>query len=318
MTGVNKKRFGIWVAIFVVFLLLGGGGFALNYTGYGNAGKIRKEVNDYIIKFNGLSQVREINNSENKNIKATLSDKGIVVNYKNDKVSSKLEFAFKSSEGSKYLETVYNKNEANPETIVRLMIDAVGLKNGTAEGRIFDTYEYADFYSTTLSQGVKLTASGSNVKVQINLRANVLANVAKTDSGDNTSYVIINDTSKQFGDFVNYTTPSQFNKSNKGYELSTSNNICTMEFNVVSKETATDALSLANMIAKGENTSTTTQSINDVTWNRVSYPSKLGGTVNRFTIDVDDNILMFEYNSYYANDECDMYLDTLLNTIKVK
>ena len=317
MTGINKKRLGIWGAIFVVFLLIGGAGVFLSYTGHGTAGRIRTEVKDYITKFNGLTQVRTINNENNKSIKASISDKGILVDYKNDKINSKLEFSLKEDKGTKYLETVYNKNETSPETIVRLMIDAVGLKNGTAEGKIFDTYQYSDFYSTTLAQGVKFSTSGNNVKVQINLKANILDNGGGNTTED-TSYVIIYDTNKSFEDLVNYTAPSQFVKSNKGYELSTENNTCTMEFNVVSVETEKDAISVANMIARGEKTSVIDEEINGTKWNKVSYPSALGGTVNRYITDANGNIVMIEYNSYYSNDECNQYLDTLLTSVKVK
>lgn len=317
MTGINKKRLGIWGAIFVVFLLIGGAGVFLSYTGHGTAGRIRTEVKDYITKFNGLTQVRTINNDPKKSIKASISDKGILVDYKNDKISSKLEFSFKEDKGTKYLETVYNKNETSPETIVKLMIDAVGLKNGTAEGKIFDTYQYSDFYSTTLAQGVKFSTSGNNVKVQINLKTNILDN-GGGNTVEDTSYVIIKDTEKLFEDYVNYTVPSQFTKSSKGYELSTENNTCTMEFDVVSPETEKDAVSVANMIAKGEKTSISEEELNGTKWNKVSYPSALGGTVTNYVTDVNGTIVMIEYNAYYSNDECNQYLDTLLTSVKVK
>ena len=43
MTGINKKRLLVWGVIFAIFLIIGGGGFALNYLGYGNSGKVRTE-----------------------------------------------------------------------------------------------------------------------------------------------------------------------------------------------------------------------------------------------------------------------------------
>ncbi len=320
MTGINKKRFGIWIAIFVVFLLIGGGGFALNYMGYGSKGKIRQEVNDYIIKYNALSEVKTVNNDDKKSMKATLSDKGIVVTYKNDKLASKLEFIYKEEGNTKYIETIYNNRESDSETIVKYMIDAVGLKNGTAEGRIFQTYEYSDFYSSSLAQGVKLATTGNNVRVQINLYANVLANASDdgNNQGDNNSYVIITDYDKKVEDFINYTIPTQFSSSSKGYQATTANNICNIEMSVVSKETGTDALSVANLIAKGESTSAESKTINDKTWNSVSYNGAMGGKTTRLLADIKEEIIMVEFGAYYPDEECDEYFETLLSTIKEK
>ncbi len=322
MTGINKKRFGIWLAIFVVFLLIGAGGVALNMMGYGSIGKMRTEVNEYITKFNGLSQVDTINRQENKNIKATLSDKGILVTYKNDKITSKLDFTLKNEDGIKYLETVYNKSETSPETSVKLMIDAVGLKNGISEGQIFNTYQLSDFYSTTLLQGVKLTSSGNNVKVQINLKANILSgapsNNGNVNNDDSTGYIIILDDTKNFSDYFNYTIPNGFVQGTSGYEMSTGNNTCTIELGVVSKSTEKDAISVANMIAKAENVSVENASINSTQWNKVSAPFVLGGKVNTYTTDANGEILEIVVKSYYANDECDEFEESLINSIKAK
>ena len=46
--------------------------------------------------------------------------------------------------------------------------------------------------------------------------------------------IAIYDTNKNLEDYANYTLPSQFTKASKGYQHSTDNNTCTVEFNVVS------------------------------------------------------------------------------------
>ena len=89
-------------------------------------------------------------------------------------------------------------------------------------------------------------------------------------------------------------------------------------FKVVSKDTAENAKAVADMVAKGENTTVETQNINDTSWYKVSYPYILGGKANRYLVDANGSILLFEYYSYYGtNNECDEYLDAILNTIKL-
>ncbi len=326
MTAVNKKRLLIWGFLFVLLLGLGGGGFALSrFMGYGDAGKVRTIVTPYIDRFNALNKVREINQDEKKSIKASFIDEGILVNYKNDKIKSDLKFILVQKDELEYLEASYNSSESNPETIVKLMIDAVGVKNGTIEGKIFDTFGYSDLMNTTLAEGVFIKPTTSGVKVQINLHANILNNASSSSDTptDETNYVIIEDYSKEFTSYATFTAPSKFSNTNSGYVLSTDNDTCKAKFSIVSPESAGSnsqglAIDVANVIAKGESTSTSPETVNGITWNKVSYPSVTGGKTTRYLADESGVILSFEFSNQYGTTECDEYQNSFLNSIKIK
>ena len=225
-----------------------------------------------------------------------------------------------------YLETTYNNNESNPETIVKLMIDAVGAQNGNIEGKIFDTFSYSDLMNTTLTEGVYIKPGNNGVKVQINLHANILANASNPNedpSSSTTSYVLVEDYSKEFSSYATFTTPSKFASSSNGYVGSTDTNTCKAKFAVISPESAGNgtsglALDVANTVAKGENTSTSTKAVNNINWNKVTYTNVTSGKETRYFADEGGVILMFEYSSMYANDECDEYEESILNSINVK
>ncbi len=320
MTGINKKRLLVWGVIFAIFLIIGGGGFALNYLGYGNSGKVRTEVNSYVDRFNNLSQVKNLNNIEGRKVKANLTDSGISVNYKNNAINFTVNFEYKEESGVKYLDTVYNSNDPAQEDVVKLMIDAVGVENGNIEGTIFKTFEYSDFYTTQLAQGIKLKKINNNVNAKINLKANILA-ISDSGSGseETITYILVDDTSKNVSDYLTYTVPSKFTQTGNKYEFSTDNNTCTATFRILSNETAANTSELVDKITKADNTTSVTQSINGTEWNKIVTPSTQGGQTNRFIVDSSDGlILLFDYTSMYGNNECDEYLDTILNTIKMK
>ncbi len=328
MTGVNKKRLAIWGFLFILLLGLGAGGFTLSrFMGYGRAGKVRTVVTPYIEKFNGLNQVRKINEDEKKSIKASFIDEGILVNYVNDKQKYKLKFILIQENESEYLEATYNSEESGPEIMVKAMVDAVGVRNGTIEGKIFETFSYSDLMNTTLTQGVVIKPTQSGVKVQINLHANILNNASiggdVDNPGDETSYVLLEDYSKEFSSYATYTAPSKFSQTNSGYSYSTDNDTCKARFAIVSPETAGSgtsglAIDVANVIAKGEKTSTTEETVNDIKWSVVSYKNVTEGKTTRYLTDESGVILLFEFISQNGTDECNEYQSSFLNSIKIK
>ncbi len=327
MTAVNKKRLLIWGFLFVLLLGLGGGGFALSrFMGYGDAGKVRTIVTPYIDRFNALNQVRTINQDEKKSIRASFVDEGILVNYKNDKIKSDLKFILVQQNELEYLEASYNSSETNPETIVKLMIDAVGVKNGTIEGKIFDTFSYSDLMNTTLAEGVFIKPTTSGVKVQINLHANILNNASSGGNdtpSDGTSYVIIEDYSKEFTSYATFTAPSKFAQTTTGYAYSTDNDTCKAKFSIVSPESAGSnsqglAIDVANVIAKGESTSTSPETVNGIIWNKVTFSNVTEGKTTRYLADESGVILMFEFSNQNGTTECDEYQNSFLNSIKIK
>jgi len=319
MTGINKKRLMIWGVIFLIFLAIGGGGFALSYVGYGNTGKVRTEVSNYIDKFNKLDQVRTINKDNNKLIKASLSDTGITVDYKNNAIKSKVYFTYKEENGLKYLDVVYNSNDLSQEEVIKLMIDAVGVENGNIEGSIFKSFDYSDFYATQLAQGVHLTKVNNSIDAKINLKANILS-ITDFGGGEETiTYILVDDTAKDVNSYITYTVPNKFTKSDNKYELSTDSNTCTATFRILSKETAATATALVESMKKADNATSETKSINGANWYNVVSQSTQGGQTNRFLADTEDGgILLFDYTSMYANSECDEYLDSIINTLKLK
>ena len=329
MTGVNKKRLAIWGFLFILLLGLGAGGFTLSrFMGYGRAGKVRTIVTPYIDKFNGLNQVRKINEDEKKSMRASFIDEGILVNYVNDKQKYKLKFVLvQENSETEYLEATYNNEESGPEVMVKAMIDAVGVKNGTIEGKIFETFGYSDLMNTTLTEGVKITPTNQGVKVQINLHANILNNASvggNTDTpSDDTSYVIIEDYSKEFTSYATFTAPSKFAQTNSGYTYSTDHDTCKARFVVVSPESAGAgtsglAIDVANAIAKGESTSTSEETVNNIKWNKVTHSNVTSGRTTRYLTDESGVILMFEFVSQDGTDECNEYRDSILNSINIK
>ena len=320
MSEINKKRLVIWGVIFVILLLIGGGGYALNYAGYGSEGKIRAEVTKYIEKFNNLEQVRTMNKSADKSAKAGLSSDGIAVEYKNGKIKVKVNFKFVEENGIKYLQTTYNSSDTSYEEVVKLMIDAVGVENGNMEGKIFQSFDYNDFYSTQLAQGIKLKKVNNTIDAKINLNANILGIATADGGGEETiSYILVDDSTKDISNYITYTVPTKFTKSGNKYELSTDTNTCTASFRVLSSDTAANSSALVDTISKADSTTSETQSLGGKDWFRINSPSTQGGIANRFIVDADDgSILLFEYASMFGNDECDEYIDPIANSIKLK
>ena len=96
MEGLTKKRFTVWMVLFVLLILLAGGGIGSHFMGYGKSGEVRKEVSPIIDRYNKLTAVVALNASEETKMKANLTSDGIQVTYVGKNGPSKTKFVYKT------------------------------------------------------------------------------------------------------------------------------------------------------------------------------------------------------------------------------
>ncbi len=325
MTKLNKRRFIIYAIIFVIFLLIAGGGIGLHFSGYGDSGKIMKIVSPYIKAYNNLKNVTDVNNATNKSMKAEIIKDGIEVNYKEDEKTYTQKFTYKQESNQyAYLEAIYNRNENAPEEIVKNMIEAVSVVKGNKDGIIFGNsyetarYEYSYFYNTRITDGIRLESTGPNIIVKINLDVNVVKKLGGSEGDIENEIQIIYDDRYKFEDFVAFTMPDKFTKESSMYQASTENNTCLVSLYVISTQTASNSAEFINKLATSKSAEPTTEVVNGSTWNKVTYTGSQGGQNSYYAIDAGESILGFEYQSLFENDECLDLQSALVRTLKLK
>lgn len=322
MTELNQKRFKIYVVFFAIFLLIAAGGYMAMTSGHGSIGKTRKELEPYVTRFNSLASVRSVNNSKSNSMKASITSEGILVTYKKDTSTSKVTFVFK--EGAfKELEASYNRKDTDAEQIVKNMIDAVSVSRGNIEGSLFNEFEYDYFLNTTISQGLHLEATATQITAQINLETNLLKNIRGEGYQENKEeekpeFEIVYDNTNTFETYADYKLPDGFSTDTNDHQIATETNTCTARFNIISSITASDASSFSNALANAYSAETIAEDINNTIWYKTTYANNDGGKTTYYTIDKDGQILGFEYQVTVDNSECDEYLEKILETIKLK
>lgn len=322
MEGLTKKRFTVWMVLFVLLILLAGGGIGSHFMGYGKSGEVRKEVSPIIDRYNKLTAVVALNASEETKMKANLTSDGIQVTYVGKNGPSKTKFVYKTDGNLKYLEASYNRSEADAENIVKYMIDAVSVHNGNTENKVFERHNLNDFYSTTLVQGVRLSVNGSSITAKINIGTNILANLKDNPEdvpGEIKQLVILYDDSSDFKDYVNFTVPTGFqDQGNNVYEISSGSNTCVASFKVVSESTASSADALVQMISNNKNIEAQSENINGIEWRKLTFVHQQGGEQTDYVIGLKDKVLLVEYEEYFDTKECKEYLPTITKSLTEK
>lgn len=171
MEKVEIKRLIISILLFILSTACAVIGIMKYYEGYGKYGKIRKELMPLIDTFNSTDEVKKNKDS----IWAEYNNDSIRIHYVDKTTNLKYDFKYIGQSDIKYLKLVYNKNESTyVEKLAKELIESISILNGNNYGDVFKEYQYSDFYTTTLSDGIKVTRNGLDVTLEIVVNINLI------------------------------------------------------------------------------------------------------------------------------------------------
>lgn len=189
--GNTNTRLVIYLILFLLFLGLSIFGYSLYNKGYGEKGRIKKELTPIVDAFNNLNSVK---NNENI-IKAKYSDSMIKITYIKEKEKYEYKLTLNETTNMKLIEMQYEYSDnVNGEYIASLVLDAVSVLNSNKENELFKKIKYSDLYNISTTYGANLSRRNNIMYLVINIDSNLLQNVKDLNlTNVEVKYITVND-----------------------------------------------------------------------------------------------------------------------------
>ncbi|MGM9877084.1 MAG: hypothetical protein ACI33S_00390 [Bacilli bacterium] len=189
--GNTNTRLIIYLILFLLFLGLSIFGYSLYNKGYGEKGRIKKELTPIVDAFNNLNSVK---NNENI-IKAKYSDSMIKITYIKEKEKYEYKLTLNETTNMKLIEMQYEYSDnVNGEYIASLVLDAVSVLNSNKENELFKKIKYSDLYNISTTNGANLSRRNNIMYLVINIDSNLLQNVKDLNlTNIEVKYITVND-----------------------------------------------------------------------------------------------------------------------------
>lgn len=219
--GNTNARLIIYLILFLLFLGLSIFGYSLYNKGYGDKGRIKKELTPIIDAFNNLSSVK---NNENI-IKAKYSNSMIKITYIKEKEKYEYKLILNETKNMKLLEMQYEYSDnVNGEYIGSLVLDAVSVLNSNKENELFKKIKYNDLYNISTTHGANLSRRNNIMHLVININANLLQNVKDLNlTNIEVKYITVNDIG-DISEVLNKTNSYNYYKNTITLDIQTDNN----------------------------------------------------------------------------------------------
>ena len=173
----NKNRIIFWGLIALLLIISFTIGIISYNNGYGKYGKIKKELNPIIEKFNSLEEIQKFKTVDIE-IKASFEKDKINVIYKVEDLLVEYYFNYIKDNNRLLIANYDNAKYDNINNlIIKLMIQAVSLVNNHDKDEIFENFTIEDFKNTTIEEGINIKTINNENTIIINLDTYLLDNV---------------------------------------------------------------------------------------------------------------------------------------------
>ncbi len=193
---MNKKRIIFWGVFSFILTVLTIVGLVSYNLGYGERGKIKKELKPIVNTFNNLNDIKNLN-KHNIKVHSSIKGSSIVVIYKTNTSNSYFTFEYSIKDNIKLLTIDYNVvDEAIAEKIIAYMIDTVSVLKGHNQGDVLSKYTLTDFINKPINYGINYFIAADFKKIMINIDTSPLDNEDIPDAPKN-------------NDFMSFTIPDE-------------------------------------------------------------------------------------------------------------